>query len=154
MAYTHGYYDQMLAQGMAYEGYVRMQIEQQLYIKLDIVQGLEQQEDIGETRQGVEIKYDKKYAHTQNLYIELAEKCRPWKAEWTPAGIYRDDNTWLIAIGDYTVIFLFSKRQLQQHVQMHWDQIIRTETSIGILLDPSTIERLAVHIIKSETSNG
>ena len=144
------YYDRMLQEGQAYEAWVKMHLEKQLFIRLDLTPDLETQKSVGETLQGIEIKYDRKYAATGNIYIELSEKCRAWKQEWTRSGVYRDDNTWLIAIGNYETIYLFAKRQLQRYVQAHWSDIIKTETSIGILLDADAIDDLAVHIIKCE----
>ena len=67
----------------------------------------------GESASGIEIKHDKQLWHTRNLYIEVAEKTRPDKPEFSPSGIMRDDNTWLYLIGDYNEAFLFSKHQLK-----------------------------------------
>lgn len=70
------------------------------------------QQGVGESRTGVEIKNDKKYASTGNVYIEIAEKARPRPGAYAMSGIYRNDNTWLYVIGDYDTIFIFSKRTL------------------------------------------
>src|SRR5881392_1121417 len=49
---------------------------------------------VGESRQGFEIKHDKKFARTGNLWIEVAEKARPRPGDYAPSGIWRNDNTW------------------------------------------------------------
>ena len=61
---------------------------------------------IGESRSGVEIKYDKKYKTTGNLCIEVAEKARPRPGDYAKSGIMREGH-WLYAIGDYDVVFFF-----------------------------------------------
>jgi len=55
---------------------------------------------VGESRTGVEIKHDKRYADTGNLYIETAEKAMPRPGPYVPSGIWRTDNAWLYVIGD------------------------------------------------------
>lgn len=73
----------------------------------------EYQKGIGESRTGAEIKYDRQYAKTGNIYIEVAEKARPRPGNYAPAGIYAPKrNTWLYIIGDYNIVFLFLKKIL------------------------------------------
>lgn len=67
----------------------------------------------GESRQGVEIKLDSRFAETKRLSIETAEKTRAENARWIPSGIYRNDNSWLYVQGDYNVIFVFAKSTLR-----------------------------------------
>ena len=68
----------------------------------------------GESASGIEIKFDKLFHKTGNLYIEVKEKSSPDIEEWTPSGIMRTDNSWLYLIGDYHNAFLFHKKQLQK----------------------------------------
>lgn len=65
----------------------------------------------GENRAGFEIKNDKKFRKTGNLYIETAERHRTDQEFW-PSGIFRADNTWAYAIGDRQTIYVFAKRHL------------------------------------------
>lgn len=67
----------------------------------------------GENRAGVEIKFDRQLCKTNNLYIETDEKSHPTRSTYTRSGIYRADNTWLYVIGNYTKTFLFAKVQLR-----------------------------------------
>ena len=50
---------------------------------------------------------------TGNIYFETAEKSDPANREFVESGILRDDENWLYGIGDYSQIFIFSKRRLQ-----------------------------------------
>lgn len=69
---------------------------------------------VGESRTGIEIKHDEKFATTGNLWIEIAEKARPREGDYVPAGIERSDNTWLYVIGDYNTIFAIPKAFLRR----------------------------------------
>ena len=72
------------------------------------------QQEIGENKQGFEIKLDRgcvKYGH---LSIEVAEKSYANCPVWTPSGIYRNDNSWFYIQGNYEIIFMFAKNFLRQ----------------------------------------
>ena len=105
------YYKQQLARGVFYQDFV---VEQLYRIGLPIINysSKEYQLKIGENKAGVEIKFDDKYKITGNIYIETAEKSDEKNKEYVKSGIYRNDNTWLYIIGDFTTIFIFSKKHL------------------------------------------
>jgi hypothetical protein len=94
------------------------------------------QAKVGESRTGVEIKHDEKFKETENLWIEVAEKARPRHGDYVPSGIFRNDNAWLYAIGDYDTIFFFSKKFLRQLAESGRVRIFpnHTKTSRGFLL--------------------
>lgn len=108
------------------------------------------QNAIGESRTGVEIKHDEKFADTGNLWIEVSEKANPKNGHYVDSGIYRTDNTWLYCIGDYDNIFLFSKTLLRSlHRSGRWPVIEnRTKTSNGFLLTAIEAERYAAAILR------
>jgi len=103
------------------------------------------QQKRGESRAGIEIKYDEKSLTTTNLYIEIAEKAAPRPGDFVPSGIYRNDNTWLYVIGNYDEIYLLGKSLLKaldasgryQHLT------IPLGTSQGFLLPKSVAEKWA-----------
>jgi hypothetical protein len=70
--------------------------------------------EIGENLQGFEIKLDRRCTETHRLSIEIAEKTRADRTDWTPSGIYRSDNTWLYIQGNYEALFIFSLKVLRQ----------------------------------------
>lgn len=114
------------------------------------------QTTVGESLTGVEIKHDERMAQTGNLWIELAEKAVPRPGEYAKSGIRRDDNTWLYAIGNYDVIYLFAKRFLVAlgearksdgaHTYKHLEN--NTQTSLGYLLPSRDAERYAAVILR------
>ena len=108
------------------------------------------QAQIGESRTGVEIKHDEKYAQTGNLWIEVAEKARPRPGDYAQSGIQRNDNTWLYVIGNYDVVFLFAKRILCALAQSGKYPLREngTKTSQGYLLPDAHAQRFAACVLK------
>lgn len=70
--------------------------------------------NVGESRQGIEIKLDKRISPKGNVSIEVFEKSRASNSLWIKSGILREDNTWLYIQGNYEYIFIFSKRFLRK----------------------------------------
>jgi hypothetical protein len=108
------------------------------------------QTTIGESRSGVEIKHDKKYCRTGNLWIECAEKATQREGAYVTSGIYRNDNTWIYAIGDYDTIFFFQKTILRAlHESKKFRQLENnTRTSDGFLLPNKDAELWAGAILR------
>lgn len=108
----------------------------------------------GENRAGIEIKFDQKWRTTGNLYIEVAEKAHPSRLTYTASGIYRDDNTWLYVIGDYSKAFVFGKKLLKAMfcAKDKYRRVI-TPTSKGFLLPLDIAERFAEKIIVPESGD-
>lgn len=132
MSYNE-YYAAKLKEGEHYQDFV---VEELYKAGLPIISysSKKYQCEIGENKAGIEIKNDQKFRQTGNFYIEVAEKSNPDKKEYSPSGIYRDDNTWLYIIGDYQSIYIFSKKQLQFLFQQHTKREVVTPTSKGFLL--------------------
>lgn len=65
----------------------------------------------GESKAGVEIKYDKRSEETGNLYIEIEESLTR-EQMFVSSGIFKEDNTKVIAIGNYSFIYFFEKNKL------------------------------------------
>ena len=106
------------------------------------------QQTIGESRTGVEIKNDRKFQSTGNLWIELAEKARPRNGDYAQSGINRDDNTWLYCIGDYNTIFIFQKNLLKMLAPRYGQRENHTATSVGYLLPVVDAEKYAAAILR------
>ncbi len=103
----------------------------------------------GENKAGIEIKFDGKMAITKNIYIETAEKSNKNNAVYVKSGIYRNDNSWLYLIGDYSTIYFFSKKQLVVTDQENKYKKITTETSKGFLIPIFNADKfLAIKILK------
>lgn len=100
----------------------------------------------GETVQGVEIKYDKLFERTGNLYFEVSEKSRPDMPNYTPSGIFREDNTWLYLIGNRKEAYAFAINMLRQLYaqkgswQKYGIEEKQTPTSNGFILPVKNIQ--------------
>lgn len=95
-----------------------------------------EQYDIGETKFGVEIKFDDILEMTGNLWIEIAEKRFTTNPDWIDSGINKNDNSWLYLIGNYNEAFCFSKKQLKSMLEMEMVEVRENKaaTSKGFLL--------------------
>lgn len=112
------------------------------------------QHEVGETRQGAEIKHDERFKQTRNLWIEVAEKARPRPGDYAKSGLYRGDNTWLFIIGDYDVIFIFQLNILQLlHASGRYrERENGTLTSVGFLLPEPDAIKFAGRILHPQAS--
>jgi len=92
------------------------------------------QNELGENLQGFEIKFDRLFRQTNNLYIEVAEKSNPSNMNYVKSGIFRNDNSWIYAIGDYEGIYLIQKKVLKSMYEKNRFKEVKKPTSIGMLL--------------------
>jgi len=91
---------------------------------------------VGENKMGIEIKFDERLKETGNLYIEIEEKSHPDNEDYVPSGIYRNDNSWLWAIGNREYIYIFGKKFLKLlHASKRYQEVEnKTKTSKAFLL--------------------
>lgn len=147
------YYAATRAAGQLYQDFV---VEQFYKLGIPLVQYISTayQYDVGENHGGVEIKLDDRLAETGNLWIEGEEKSNPNNTSFVPSGIFREDNSWLYAIGNYETIFIFQKNFLQMMYQHpRWPVFVSgTKTSKGILLSPSDQDKYAGKILRPKAS--
>lgn len=140
------YYNSMLSEGIQYQEFVTDQLYKLYGWKIKNYNTFKEQIEIGENSVGFEIKYDKKFNSTGNLWIECKERTHIYK-DYVESGIFRKDNTWLIFQGDYNRIFIFSKFQLQFESKRRQHRENRMKTSIGFLLPIKEAEHLILHTI-------
>ena len=141
------YYDDQLKNGNQFEEHVVKELQKK-GITLTLTRTKLEQIEIGETYEGYEIKYDKKYSETHNLWIETEERTDITK-EWVQSGINRNDNTIFYVIGDYSRIFVFNKATLKILSEKYEIQENNMKTSKGFLLSGSEAFRYAEEIIDS-----
>jgi len=104
----------------------------------------------GENKAGIEIKFDRRFAETRNLYIETEERSHPDRPHVVQGGIYRPDNSWLYLIGDRSILFIFSKTMLRGlHARGSYAPV-EIATSRGFLLPELAARRYAARIIQLE----
>ncbi len=110
----------------------------------------DRQWSVGESRAGMEIKYDEQRVKTGNLYIETAEKTNKDNAAFVQSGILSTDNRWLYLIGDYHAIWIFSVTMLR-HLRPKYREIeIGMGTSKGFLLPQKDADKYAARVLKEE----
>jgi len=142
------YYKEKFEQGKEYQDFVIDILIQELGLPLAIYNSKKYQWKHGENKQGVEIKFDDKYKTTGNLYIELSEKADENNLNYIDSGIMRDDNTWLYLIGNYEIIYIFTKKMLKGlYSSGKFLREVEIPTSRGYLLEKSNAEKYAAKII-------
>ena len=142
-------YREKLNMGIEYQDWV---VEQLYSAGLPIISysSKKYQYTIGENKAGLEIKYDTNWQRTGNLYIEIAEKSNKDNLYFVESGIYRSDNTWLYLIGDYSKIFILSKKHLKYLHKRSKYREVETGTSKGYLLPVVDAENIyAIKVIES-----
>lgn len=147
-------YLQKLAIGRRYEKYVYAVLKKE-GITFEPYFDYHRQITIGENAAGIECKCDLQHVTTGNLFIETEER---WSldegAGYKPAGIYKGDNAWLYAIGDYATVFLFGVRTLRYLRETFPKKYriieIGRESAKGFLLRPNDIERWMLRKIYCE----
>ena len=143
------YYREQLKEGQEFQDFVAHELWHRLGIALVNYQSQKYQQGFGENESGWEIKYDKKRATTGNLYIEVAEKAHPDNPNYVPSGIYRKDNTWMYCIGDYMVLYVFSKKWLvRAHRAKRYREPPETPTSRGFLIPEAEAREAAVIVVR------
>lgn len=97
------------ADGEMFQVYVR-EVYERHGKRIDFYWTALEQTTIGESKQGVEIKHDRRSKDTGNFYIEFEQNIN---SVWTPSGILRVDNTSHYIIGFDELFFETPKRILQ-----------------------------------------
>jgi len=142
------YYSDKFEEGLAYQDFV---IDELYKIGFPLVTyaSRKYQYTKGESK-CVEIKLDNNWRRTGNLYFETAEKTKAENENFIVSGILRDEQTWLYIIGDYTKIFILSKKQLALLHDIGHYRKVEIATSQGILIPVTEIEtKYAIKIIET-----
>ena len=143
--YNKGYYNEKLKIGLEFQDRVTME----LYKRGIVLVGYSSnkyQNEYGENILGAEIKRDGMFRETGNLYIEIAEKSHPDKENFTPSGIYRDDNSWLFIIGDENTFYIFVNKYLRW-LEKKYQKKIKT-TSKGFLMPLKDADKYCIRKIQ------
>ena len=127
------YYTTQLEDGFVYQDFISEQLG------INCFRSRWYQDKRGENALGIEIKLDKKFRQTGNLYIETEEKTNANNQNWVVSGIMRNDGSVLFLIGDYECAYLIPKRTLLTLRKQCRE--VETETSKGFLLPVSECEK-------------
>jgi hypothetical protein len=141
------YYKKKLNQGLEYQDFIS-DIFYENGIIIVAYSSKCYQNERGENRIGIEIKNDAQFEKTGNIYIEIAEKSNPKNESYVMSGIYRNDNSWLYAIGNYKIIFIFGKETLKILHKLSRYKEVKTPTSKGFLIPNKDAKKYALKIIE------
>lgn len=111
----------------------------------------------GENNLGIEIKYDAMAKKTDNYYIEIFEKNKPWDKNWVRSGILKNHTSEYLLIGnEYPYSWAFVTMQRLNNLLCNYlDSLYKSVgrefeySDINSPLFPEIIEQL----IKESTSN-
>lgn len=140
----NSHHQNSLEVGHEFQDFIIEKLIKELGISISIFQSKKYQFNIGESLQGVEIKYDarstgdctyKNVSATNNVAIEVAEKSKAEIIGWSKSGIYRNDNSWLFIVGNYDCAWLFAKSHLLlMHQSKKYKEIQSLPTLRSMLL--------------------
>ncbi len=112
--YPNAKHSNEFERGLGYQDFVCVELAKR-HVILQNIASKRFQFDVGENLQGYEIKLDERCGDTGRLSIEVAEKSKADMPNWTPSGIFRDDNSWLYVQGNYQIIFIFTVKWLRKY---------------------------------------
>jgi hypothetical protein len=145
------YRQKQLKKGQEYEDWLQKQLATRGIFLGNITSQKYQQED-GENLLGMEIKFDGLVAETGRVYVETAEKAMPRPGSYAPSGIYRNDSTWLYAVGNYDILFIFGKRTLRRLCEKNPDWLYHPPkdkaTSQGFCIPEKQAMEIAEKVIR------
>ena len=142
-------YQDKLAVGIAYEQYIGRAFREVWGLVLHPCETFAQQITIGENKEGIEIKKDRRFRETKNLYIEMAEKTNPANPVYVKSGVFRHDNTWLFCIGDELEAWLFLRDTLSHERKTGSHRFVETPTSRGFLMAREAADKLC-HVVEAK----
>jgi len=104
---------------------------------------------VGETINGIEVKYDRKFRKTGNLYITTQARATS-NSDYHPCGVTKLDNSWLYMIGDEKDVYILGKKQLYTFFKMgNFKEFeIPQETNKGFLINIKRSNWLILNHIK------
>lgn len=131
------YYERQLQEGLEFQDYV----SEILYNNGIIIRSFlsKKYSEKGENKFGIEIKYDKKFVKTGNLYLEYSEKKNSNNKKYIPSGISKFEDSWLYCIGNYDVFYIFGTHDL--YIRRDEFMYKETPTSIGYLMKTEQAEK-------------
>jgi len=105
----------------------------------------------GENAQGFEIKWDRQFKTTGNLFIEVQERIGNM-GRYVDSGIFRNDNSLYYIQGDFGLFYVF-QRNILQHILETLKYVIieiNERSAKGFLLPVSMAEKYAGFKIEKE----
>lgn len=139
----HSNYESNLADGKDYEDFVFDTLQHELYVVPCGYKSRHYQTVHGESMTGIEVKLDKKFRESGNLFVEIAETHHS-SSPMKPSGIYHDSGPWMIVIGNKSAFWAFSTKHLRSEHKSGRFREVSTATSSGFLLPVAEAERICI----------
>jgi hypothetical protein len=139
-----------LEEANRYQDFISVELLKRLGWSIGLFTSKHYQYNYGESRAGIEIKYDRKMATTGNIYIETHERHDANK-KFVASGINRQDNTILWCIGDTRLAYILVKKQLRYlcyHHKQFGFKVKQTPTSIGVIIPVEFLEKNDIYVVK------
>ena len=131
-------FKERLQEGLEYQDYVATILGKK-GIVISVYSSYKYQQQ-AESLQQVEIKLDKTYKRSGNLFIEVEEGERKRKVL---------DESKIYIVGDYDTIYIFATRHLKQYLAERKPSILTANKTVkGFLLNPKDIEKLHIDKIR------
>lgn len=131
-------YKKLYEKGLKYQNFICEELGLTAY------KNIWEQFNIGETKEGVEIKLDDLMDETENIYFEISEKTVPSDDfPWIHSGIYRNDNSNFLLIGNYRIAYVFRISKLRKiFEEKQYDNLkeAKSGTSKGFVVSIRRIE--------------
>jgi hypothetical protein len=124
--------------GEIYQDLIAFKLSHLYGIETHFYKNRDEQYTVGESVEGLEVKFDSYCTVTRRLSIEVGEKTKLSVVQFTPSGILREDNTVLYAQGNLKRAWVFEKKRLRQYYR---DQEPETIDN-----DPPTIKKFYLYI--------
>lgn len=142
MTYPNSKHLDSLALGELYQELIKLLLLKRCGVKVHFYHTKEEQYDIGESVEGIEVKFDDWCTRTHRLSIEVGEKTRANLTKFTPSGIMREDNTIWYAQGNMTHCWVFIKRDLRL--------LFKTRRPTIVDDDPKTIQKFYLYLSEAD----
>lgn len=140
----HPNYAANLEQAREFEDFVADVLYERAGMVIHVYRSRRHQVAYGECRVGLEIKLDRKWRDTGNLFIETEERHNT-SVPFKPAGI--NGGCWLYVIGDYVKFWLFAAAALRLMAeQPALYRPVMNGTAKGFLLPIGEADRWAARI--------
>jgi hypothetical protein len=143
----HATYEANLEAAKEFEDFASDVLRVQWLLSIHVYQSKRRQIRDGESAPGVEIKLDRNWGKTGNLFIETSER---WNNEvaFRPAGV--NGKCWLYLIGDYDRFWLFGTSTLKKLAAMNPFKLTEapreSPTAKGFLLPIAVADEWALRV--------
>ena len=139
--------------GLQFESYIMDYFAKHKNISLSHYTTYQEQIDLGENRQGIEIKNDQRFQDTKNLFISVE---RDYGYVKYPSGIYKNQS-WLYVIGNQDIFYIFATKHLKQYFEnkkpilFEGFKTVKNGVDKGFLLSQKDADIMCIEKVTTQT---